>query len=470
MDEDEPLTVDEALDALVVLQRRRAQLAMLEADLLVQVAGRGPRRRRITIDPADTEGTDSLADSARSSAPIASVPPAAGRTITLVDEAREEIAAALHRPPATVHEQIVHARLLFGPLTATRDAVVAGTITEAQARVICDQARRLLGDAAEDDPDALDDGAQAACDLLQERVLVRCPGLTTGRTRSLARRIVAAIDVDGERRRRRQARRCADVVVKQDDDGMAVLIATIPEADALRIGALVDAHARGAALDVSCEASIGERRAAALVDLLLGAPGRAAGTHRSPAGVEIQVTVSLAEILDPHGPVAELLSDPEVPVALRRLLTDPRSGAALDLGRSRYVVSDPLRRWIAARDVTCTFPGCARAAHRCDIDHVVPWQQGGRTDTENLQALCRRHHQLKTHGDWQVTAAAASERDWLSPRRRRYRQVPPARAVPEPLPPVGYLRDLLANRPSLPADCTVASTEKNADATSSFPF
>jgi lauroyl/myristoyl acyltransferase len=38
----------------------------------------------------------------------------------LTDEAREEIAAALHRSPAAVHDQIIAARLLAGPLRRTR--------------------------------------------------------------------------------------------------------------------------------------------------------------------------------------------------------------------------------------------------------------------------------------------------------------------------------------------------------------
>jgi hypothetical protein len=92
------------------------------------------------------------------------------------------------------------------------------------------------------------------------------------------------------------------------------------------------------------------------------------------------------------------------------VLTDPQTGCALDLGRSRYAVSEPLRRWIAARDVTCTFPGCRRRAHRCDIDHVESWQQWGRTDAANLQPLCRRHR-----------------RSWFVPGRRTPHRTPTPR-------------------------------------------
>ena len=55
------------------------------------------------------------------------------------------------------------------------------------------------------------------------------------------------------------------------------------------------------------------------------------------------------------------------------------------------------------RDPVCVFPGCPRAAERCDADHIqpyVPMDQGGppgQTSLINLAPLCRRHHRAKTH-------------------------------------------------------------------------
>ncbi|RNM13032.1 HNH endonuclease signature motif containing protein, partial [Nocardioides pocheonensis] len=58
---------------------------------------------------------------------------------------------------------------------------------------------------------------------------------------------------------------------------------------------------------------------------------------------------------------------------------------------------------IELRDRTCVFPWCNRPARGCDKDHVVPWEHGGPTSSDNLAALCRRHHRLKTHGGWTYT-------------------------------------------------------------------
>jgi hypothetical protein len=133
--------------------------------------------------------------------------------------------------------------------------------------------------------------------------------------------------------------------------------------------------------------------------------------------------------------VRDLIGDPAVRVTLRRLLTDPATGTAIDLGRTRYEVSEPLRRWITARDRTCRFPGCRRRATACQIDHIDPWDTGGRTDAANLQSLCTRHHQLKTHRGWRATRDPATARThWTSPRGRTY-TVDPEPVDPEPVGP-----------------------------------
>lgn len=72
-----------------------------------------------------------------------------------------------------------------------------------------------------------------------------------------------------------------------------------------------------------------------------------------------------------------------------RLLTDPHTGARLDLSRTSYRPSAGLRLWLRLRDDTCRFPSCGRAAARCDLDHTVAWEHGGSTEAANLAHLCR---------------------------------------------------------------------------------
>ena len=70
-----------------------------------------------------------------------------------------------------------------------------------------------------------------------------------------------------------------------------------------------------------------------------------------------------------------------------------------------YRPSQAQRVWVMARDKTCRFPGCDYPAHRCDLDHIQEYNHdnpaaGGATSVDNLQCLCRYHHNLKTNKVW----------------------------------------------------------------------
>jgi hypothetical protein len=111
-----------------------------------------------------------------------------------------------------------------------------------------------------------------------------------------------------------------------------------------------------------------------------------------------------------------LLADPTVPVTLRRLLTDPRTGEVIDRGRTAYRVTGDLRDFVISRDGTCRFPHCTRSARTADVDHVVAWDDGGETSRRNLVSLCRRHHVLKTHGAWSaVRHREDGSLEWRAP-------------------------------------------------------
>jgi hypothetical protein len=101
------------------------------------------------------------------------------------------------------------------------------------------------------------------------------------------------------------------------------------------------------------------------------------------------------------------------------------SGHVLDIGRRRYQITGALRRMIIIRDGACRFPGCNAAATRCQIDHVIPWDEGGASDVGNLGALCTRHHQLKTHGGWELTNSLPDGScTWRSPQGFNYHHYP----------------------------------------------
>ncbi len=100
----------------------------------------------------------------------------------------------------------------------------------------------------------------------------------------------------------------------------------------------------------------------------------------------------------------------------QRLVTDPCTGALVDMNARTYRIPRRLREAVKARDVTCRFPGCHQPAEFLDIDHVLPWP-AGRTRPEDLGGECRRHHRVKTHSPWKVRKRSGPTADmtWTSP-------------------------------------------------------
>ena len=106
----------------------------------------------------------------------------------------------------------------------------------------------------------------------------------------------------------------------------------------------------------------------------------------------------------------------------RRIVTDPLSGAVIDVGRTRYRPPAALADLVRARDAACTHPGCAVPARRCDLDHITPWSEGGTTGLNNLTALCRTHHRLKHAPGWTLTRTPDGDLTWTTPTGARYRR------------------------------------------------
>ena len=53
-------------------------------------------------------------------------------------------------------------------------------------------------------------------------------------------------------------------------------------------------------------------------------------------------------------------------------------------GVPAYRPTAPASNVVRARNRTCAFPGCRRPAAACDLDHTIPWDQGGPTCPCNL--------------------------------------------------------------------------------------
>lgn len=302
-------------------------------------------------------------------------------------------------------------------------ALRAGTLDVRKATVVADEVVGL-------DP--------AVAEALTRDCAARGHAMTTPMLRDHIRR--EAFRVDPADATRRVARATTERCVRHEPgrDAMAWVSAYLPAADAVTVFSAVDALADSAATDGD-DRTIDQRRADALVDLcdsvldgvapsVVGGTPPVTRTRRRRARVQVTVAATTLLGLDDapgflagHGPVpADVARRIAADGTWRRLLTDPATGALVDLGTTRYRPGAVLEDAVVARDVTCTFPGCRRPARACDLDHVEPYRRSGverlQTSAENLQALCRHHHQAKTDGVWSVSRDPSTGRTtWTSP-------------------------------------------------------
>ncbi len=103
----------------------------------------------------------------------------------------------------------------------------------------------------------------------------------------------------------------------------------------------------------------------------------------------------------------------------RRLVTDPLTGAALDLSTQRYRPTAAMSDLVAAIDGMCRAPGCTVSPTWSDLDHETPWPLG-RTSVDNLSVKHRRHHNHKTRRTWRSSSDSEGTITWTTLSGRTY--------------------------------------------------
>ena len=115
-----------------------------------------------------------------------------------------------------------------------------------------------------------------------------------------------------------------------------------------------------------------------------------------------------------------------------------------------YVPSKTLADFVRCRDLTCRWPGCDRSAFDCDIDHTLPYADGGPTHASNLKCYCRTHHLVKTFWGWRDQQLPDGTVILTSPAGHTYVTTPgSALLFPSLCVPTG---DLHAPQPNSPVD------------------
>ncbi|TMU95132.1 DUF222 domain-containing protein [Streptomyces sp. DASNCL29] len=377
----------------------------------------------------------------------------------------EEVACALKLSGTTAAKRLEVARELDRHYPTTLGMLERGEICYMQAVAVTEACAVL-------DPEV---AGQVEAALVE-----KMPGMATGQTRrALAREILRA-DPHGAEQRHQARKRERQMVHYPKDDGMALWGATLPAEQAAAMNTAVDAHAatlpdEGRTLE--------QKRVDALVDLVLNrtdpgvaasgvrasgesAPGEPASSGSAPdrsgpggpitsgpitsgptaggrSAAVVQVTVPLDVLIgdsdDPahlkgYGPItagqARRIAFAKGTV-WHRLIIEPKTGMLIKTDPTTYKPTAETERHVIARDAYCTFPTCRMPAHRCDLDHVEPFNHhdraaGGQTVPENLGALCRRHHRMKTHHPgWAVKRdSRTGTTTWTAPTGHRYTNRP----------------------------------------------
>lgn len=349
----------------------------------------------------------------------------------------DELAARLATTRAAAETKVADAWALEG-LPAVWDALATGRIDARKARVLTEE---LLAVPEE----ARDAATTAALEVADAR--------TAEQLRSRIRRAALAADPEAARRAHVRARRDRHVELHPVHDGMAWLHAFLPGPEAVAVHAALTAMADAQGPDD--ERPMDARRADALVDAVtrwLDAGTTPDGTPlptRQRRRPHLAVTASAATLLGldeqpchlaGYGPIsAQMAREIAAAATWTPLLLDAGSGSLAARGHRTYRPSNAQADWIVDRDPCCTFPGCRVPASRCDIDHNTPFDPGRPADAQTIpdlmDAKCRHHHRMKTHGGWRTARdPATGVTSWTAPTGHTYAR-PPEGQPPDLGPP-----------------------------------
>ena len=377
---------------------------------------------------------------------------------TGVDDAeREDVAAALRTSTGTAQIRIDVARTLINHLPNVCSALAMGEISPAHATVIARESASAIRDGM----------GPAHIYSIEQSALAYAEFHTPTQVANKVRTTIAKLAPEPFEEIAERARDTRRVSCFREVDGLSTIVAILPAEDAQIVmkaienfihaqvaneaitlnaqgvsgagGARAAAGGAGGALDSANDSEVapGEhrsmdmKRADALTSIATWSLQQSTvdvKLHRRP--VTVNVTIDLPTLLGLAENPGQLAGYGAIPASVaralasdgkwQRFITDPQTGTLLDFGRESYEPPQALIDFLIARDRTCRFPGCRQSAARADLDHAQSWESGGKTSPENLGALCRRHHRLKTHGGWKLKSHFDGACTWTSPLGKIY--------------------------------------------------
>jgi hypothetical protein len=339
---------------------------------------------------------------------------------------------------AAMERRMTEAWTIVTELPAAHEAAAAGRITTSHLRVIESETRAVR----------LDRGVDAEQrDRVVAALVAIAESTSPGRLRKRAKFVVNEVLSEPLQVRHDTARQQRRVELFDVGDGMCDLVARIPSLEGAAIFDRLTQAARGKPKEDP--RTFDQFRADAAQELLLAGVVsedlHGISAIRATVGILIPATTLLH---DEHEQDPDL-QGLDLPASLdgrvlvdrdtarriaaatatwERLFTDPVTGTVVAVDGRRQTQAQ--KAWLQARDGWCRCPGCANPARRADVDHTVPWSEGGATRLDNLEHLCRRDHLLKHDSRWAVRQLPGGVLEWTSPIGQVIRD------EPEPIGPV----------------------------------
>jgi len=328
----------------------------------------------------------------------------------IFDTTATEVSAALSLTRRASEVQVDLASSLCVRLPQVWEALSEGVIDLARARVVADQTSHLPRDLA-----------RQVCGSALERASSQ----TTGQLRGWIQRLIISVDPASAQDRYEQKLRERRIICEPTDAGTANLSGLdLPADTANRAMRRINRLAHTAKRNGDCRC-IDQIRADIYLDLLTGNQG-ATGSDRAVVDIRADLTTLLGYDEKPGeipgwGPV---IAD-----VLRQIIDESPDGEwrfgicdqdwLLGAVTTRRRPSTAQQRYVEVRDPACVFPTCRFDSIQSDLDHQHPWAHHHRTTIEELEPLCRYHHQQK-HGDWKLRRTRTGTYNRTSPLGHTY--------------------------------------------------
>lgn len=339
-------------------------------------------------------------------------PEASTWTAEVWDEAADELGAALNLTRRGANMKLDRALRLTEHEPVWK-ALLSGDIDAYRAGVITHGVRGLKPDAAR---------------AVLSRLVPQAPTLTSGQLRARLRRLRIDADPDAAEDRYRRGVEDRMVAVGANDDGTATLSGyQLPPDRVAEARDRIERIVRSLKTDGELR-TLDQLRADVYLDLLCGTAHQEAA--RGVVDIEVDLE-TLAGLTDTPGRLPGW--GPVIADIARRLATEHGRRWEVTLthekrpvwtGVTRRRPDAATARIVRRRHRRCVFPGCRMPARSCDLDHTVPWCEGGATCPHNLVPLCRHHHGLRDKG-WDYQPLEDGRFRWTSPLGWTYTTRPP---------------------------------------------